>query len=147
MLSGEIGDGGNLAALHPQPPCPGPADGAQQMRVVSAVHGGLDMLRRQNEGATVAFVGFERDVDAARFGRGPQAACFRSGFIRLAGETRPSWRRSMSIPSSPTVARDPLAPDIHFKTCDSDSDAPNEKLDDPCLLGREQLCPECAEIL
>ena len=58
MLSGEIGDGGDLAALHPPPPCPGPADGAQQMRV----------------------------VDAARFGRGPQAACSRSGFIRLAGE-------------------------------------------------------------
>ena len=71
MLSGEIGDGGDPAALHPPPPCPGPVDGAQQMRVVSAVHGGLDMLRRQNEGATAAFVESERNVDADRFGRGP----------------------------------------------------------------------------
>ena len=51
FLSGEIGDGGDVAALKPVPPVPRATDGAQQAGVLAAIHGDLDLLGRQDAGS------------------------------------------------------------------------------------------------
>ncbi|WP_155144743.1 DUF262 domain-containing protein [Roseibium sp. RKSG952] len=95
----EIGDGGDLAALHPLPPCPCPANGAQHAGILSRRRvRRLDVLRRQDAWPPAAFADRERDVDANRVVRRHQAASSCAGVIRLASAPSPSWRRSMSSP-------------------------------------------------
>ena len=44
LIGGEIGKRGDVAAFQPLPPAPCPADGAQQVGILPAAHGGLDIL-------------------------------------------------------------------------------------------------------
>ena len=64
LIGGQIGERGDVAAFQPLPPAPCAADGAQKVGILPAVHGGLDMLRRQDPGAATPTAEFERDVDA-----------------------------------------------------------------------------------
>ena len=128
---GQFLDRGELTGLHAPPPAPCPAYGAQNMRVLCLVFAGLIVGGRQDFWSTVLLADLQRDQHADRV-----IGLRHSAASRLA-------RRDHLADD----ACDPLAPDVDLEPRGGDGDAPDEKLDDPCLLGREQLRPERAELM
>ena len=100
FLSGEIGDGGDVAALQPAPPVLRTTDGAEEVGNLAAFHCHLDLLGKQDAGAAAAIAQGERYVDAEGFGFCHHATSGLVGALSVAIDPELSYLKSTASPAS-----------------------------------------------
>ena len=83
-----------------------------------------------------------------RLDTGTSSGCGRRACCRRAGPQRCSSCRLplVMLPQLADQAREALNPDPHLQCVFPHVDPLDEELDDPCLLGREQLAPDRSEV-